>query len=94
LLAKAIPYDSQVVHSASIREWTYKDILRLPVAQRKEWRTACREELEALRRRDVFELVSLPKGRKVVKNRWVFHQKPDGRKKARLVAKGFSQIER
>ena len=34
-----------------------------------------------------------PKGRKVIKNRWVFDVKSDGRKHARLVAKGFSQIE-
>ncbi|PIL30269.1 hypothetical protein GSI_07447 [Ganoderma sinense ZZ0214-1] len=65
----------------------------LPNAERKEWFTACREELEALRRRDVYDLVDRPKGRKVVKNRWVFDVKTDGRKKARLVAKGFSQVE-
>ena len=91
LLAQAVPQDESTV--APIREWTYKDILRLPEAQQKEWKIACREELEALRRRKVFELVDLPKGRKLIKNRWVFDKKTDGRKKARLVAKGFSQIE-
>jgi len=30
---------------------------------------------------------------RVIKNRWVFDVKPDGRKRARLVAKGFSQVE-
>ncbi|TFY50378.1 hypothetical protein EVJ58_g11073, partial [Rhodofomes roseus] len=54
---------------------------------------ACREELEALRKRGVYELVDRPKGRRVTKNRWVFDVKTDGRKKARLVAKGYSQIE-
>jgi transposase InsO family protein len=93
LLAKAVPPDSDTLQTTPIREWTYKDILRLPEAQQKEWRTACHEELEALRKRNVFELVDLPKGRKLIKNRWVFDQKTDGRKKARLVAKGFSQIE-
>ena len=29
----------------------------------------------------------------MIKNRWVFDIKTDGRKKARLVAKGFSQVE-
>jgi hypothetical protein len=53
----------------------------------------CHEELDSLRRRKVFELVDPPKGRKVIKNRWVFDLKSDGRKKARLVAKGFSQVE-
>ncbi|PIL27392.1 hypothetical protein GSI_10540 [Ganoderma sinense ZZ0214-1] len=79
--------------TANVREWTYRDIASLPNAERKEWFTACREELEALRRRDVYDLVDRPKGRKVVKNRWVFDVKTDGRKKARLVAKGFSQVE-
>jgi hypothetical protein len=93
LLAKAVPLDSDTLQTTPIREWTYKDILCLPEAQKKEWRTAFHEELEALHKRNVFELVDLPKGRKLIKNRWVFDQKTDGRKKARLVAKGFSQIE-
>jgi len=37
--------------------------------------------------------VDLPKGRKVVKNHWVFNIKPDGCYWSRLVAKGFSQVE-
>ena len=41
----------------------------------------------------VFDLVSLPEGRKAIRNRWVFDIKPDGQKCACLVAKGFSQIE-
>ncbi|PIL36305.1 hypothetical protein GSI_01968 [Ganoderma sinense ZZ0214-1] len=83
LIAKAIPPDEGEKVPPPI----------LPNAERKEWFTACREELEALRRRDVYDLVDRPKGRKVVKNRWVFDVKTDGRKKARLVAKGFSQVE-
>ncbi|EIN04191.1 reverse transcriptase RNA-dependent DNA polymerase, partial [Punctularia strigosozonata HHB-11173 SS5] len=57
------------------------------------WRAACEDELTMLRKRRVFELVDRPSDRKVIKNRWVFDVKTDGRKKARLVAKGFSQIE-
>ena len=49
--------------------------------------------MEALRRRNIYELVQRPRGRKVIKNRWVFDVKTDGWKKARLVAKGFSQVE-
>lgn len=78
---------------SNVREWTFRDILRLPAAEQKEWKRACLEELEALKRRKVYELVDRPKGRKVIKNRWVFDVKSDGRKKARLVAKGFSQVE-
>jgi hypothetical protein len=59
----------------------------------KEWEDACLRELEALKQRKVFELVERPRGRKVIKNRWVFDVKGDGRKRARLVAKGFSQEE-
>jgi hypothetical protein len=71
----------------------FRDIWRLPADERNQWKRACEDELEALRQRDVFELVELPKGRKTIKNRWVFATKSDGRKKARLVAKGFSQVE-
>ena len=49
--------------------------------------------MEALRRCDVYELVQRPRGRKVIKNRWVFDVKTDSQKKAHLVAKGFSQVE-
>jgi Reverse transcriptase (RNA-dependent DNA polymerase) len=59
----------------------------------KEWKAACCEELESLRRCNVFELVDPSKDCKIIRNRWVFDLKSDGRKKARLVAKGFSQIE-
>ena len=38
-------------------------------------------------------MVVRPNGCRVIKNRWVFDVKPDGRKRARLVAKGFSQVE-
>ena len=94
LLMKAVPpVDENLPDTSNVREWTYRDIARLPPAEQKEWKAACREELEALRRRKVFELVDRPKGRKVIKNRWVFDVKSDGRKKARLVAKGFSQVE-
>ena len=93
LLSKALPPVDQDSPPTNVREWSLRDILRLPSKEQKEWKTACREELEALRRRNVFELVDRPKGRRVVKNRWVFDVKTDGRKKARLVAKGFSQIE-
>jgi hypothetical protein len=93
LLAKAVQPDESTTDVTPFREWTYRDILRLPEAQQREWKAACREELEALHRCNVFELVDLPKGRKLIKNQWVFDQKSDGCKKARLVAKGFSQVE-
>src|SRR6201996_1978584 len=96
LLAKAVsPTDeTEILPSPnSVREWQFRDILKFPKEIQEEWKAACHEELEALRRRNVFEVTDLPKGRKIIKNRWVFDIKSDGRKKARLVAKGFSQVE-
>src|SRR5216683_6141753 len=93
LLAKAVPPDSETPDTANVQEWTFRDIIKMPKDAQKEWKQVCREELDSLRRREVFELVDPPKGRKVIKNRWVFDLKSDGRKKARLVAKGFSQVE-
>ena len=46
-----------------------------------------------LKERKVFDLISLPEGKKAIRNRWVFDIKPDDQKCAHLVAKGFSQIE-
>jgi hypothetical protein len=77
----------------SPRDWTFRDLKRLPQSEQEEWRLACLEEIDALNKREVFELVDLPKGRKAIKGRWVFDVKSDGRKRARYVAKGFSQIE-
>jgi len=93
LLTKAVPHDPESPDTANIREWNFRDILKMPSESQKEWKQACREELESLRRRKVFELVDPPKNRKIIKNRWVFDLKTDLRKKARLVAKGFSQVE-
>ena len=86
LLGQAVPaHDELPTH--------FREIARMSSATQEEWKKACREELEILRQRDVFELVDLPPNKRIVRNRWVFAIKSDGRKKARLVAKGFSQIE-
>ena len=50
LLAHAVPPDSEPLSTSNIREWSFKDILRMPLAQQKEWKTACHEELDSLRR--------------------------------------------
>ena len=67
--------------------------MHFPEATRKEWKTAMLEELESLRKWNVFELTDLPTGRKSIGCRWIFDVKTDSRKKARLVAQGFSQVE-
>ena len=94
LVAQAIPEEDQPQPSVQrVREWTWRDLQKLPKAELERWKAAMREELEALRKRGTFEYVDRPKDRRVIKNRWVFDEKPDGRLKARLVAKGFTQVE-
>jgi len=48
LLAKAVPPHDELPNLSNIRDWTLRDILHLPAAQQKEWKTACREELDSL----------------------------------------------
>jgi len=72
---------------------TFKDVAKLPADSKKRWLESCLEELKFLKDRDVYEIVDLPKGRKTVKNHWVFNIKPDGCYRSHLVAKGFSQVE-
>ena len=54
-----------------------------------------KEELSSLKKNNTYELLELARGRKVLKNKWMFKLKMDGDKqvkyKARLVVKGFSQ---
>ena len=63
-----------------------------------DWDTTMNEEYRSLMENNTWDLVPLPKGRKLVIFKWVYKTKYalDGsveRQKARLVAKGFSQVE-
>ena len=62
---------------------------------KQSWLKAMHEEMNSLNKNKTYDLVELPKGKKVLKNKWVFKLKKDGDKlvkyKARLVVKGFSQ---
>ena len=89
LVSKAVP----VREEKEPKEWTYKDMIGLPAGQLEEWQAACQREIETLTKRHVFDMVVRPNGCRVIRNRWVFDVKPNGRKRARLVAKGFSQVE-
>ena len=56
------------------------------------------EELDSLKQNQAWEIVPIPKDRKLIGCRWVFRIKTDAqgyitRFKARLVAKGYSQIK-
>eukprot|EP00253_Pinus_taeda_P008546 PITA_08546 len=62
------------------------------------WEAAMNEEYHSLLANGTWDLVPLPKGRKLVRCKWVYRTKygPDrkvDKHKARLVAKGFSQVE-
>ncbi|KAM2860463.1 hypothetical protein COP2_025757 [Malus domestica] len=59
-----------------------------------KWMKAMESEMDSLLNNDTYELVELPKGRKALKNKWVFKLKKDDnmtRYEARLVIKGFGQ---
>ena len=57
-----------------------------------EWFAAIDSENKSLFKHGVFEVVeSVPAGKNLVKARYIFKRKSDGRYKARLVAKGYSQ---
>ena len=64
--------------------------------EKAKWFEAMEREMESLKHHDVWELVNLPPGKKIIGSKWVFKVKTnaDGsieRYKARLVAQGYSQ---
>jgi hypothetical protein len=66
--------------------------------QDPNWVNAMHEELNNFTHNQVWILEEHPKGARVIRTKWVFHNKQDDqgivvRNKARLVAKGFSQVE-
>ena len=65
-------------------------------SDKAHWTNAMEKEMESLQTNKVWDLVELPKDRKLVGSKWVFKTKrsADGiveRHKARLVAQGYSQ---
>ena len=62
---------------------------------KQSWMKAMHEEMNSLHKNNTYVLVELPKGKKELRNKWVFKLKKDGEKlvkyKARLVVKGFNQ---
>ncbi|KFK32108.1 hypothetical protein AALP_AA6G199700 [Arabis alpina] len=68
----------------------------LECEHKDKWLNAMGDEMESFDENDTFELVKLPKGKKVLLNKWVYKIKHEEnillpRYKARLVVKGFSQ---
>ena len=59
-----------------------------------EWLNAMKDEMKSMSINDVWDLVEIPKGAKIVGSKWVYKTKRDSkgdveRFKARLVVKGF-----
>jgi Reverse transcriptase (RNA-dependent DNA polymerase) len=64
-----------------------------------KWEIVIKAELDALKKAGTWGVVEQPRGRNIVKNKWVFRIKKDGagkveQYKACLVAKGFTQVHR
>ena len=64
----------------------------------QEWIDAMNEEKKSMKDNDVWDLVPLPEGVKLIGCKWIFKTKRDSRDdveryKARLVAKGYTQKE-
>jgi hypothetical protein len=68
-MMKAIPQEAHTAEHKPLCEWTFKDIEILPLDQQKEWKIACQNELDILKKHNVLEIVDLPRGRKVISNR-------------------------
>lgn len=63
----------------------------------EQWKAAMQEEMNSHAVNNTWTLVELPKGKQVIKCRWIFKTKRNEsgevyRYKARLVAKGYSQV--
>ncbi len=57
-----------VDHVDSPKEWSFCDIQKCTPTEQVLWMQACQEELDALKHRGVYELISLPPGHKAIKN--------------------------
>ena len=71
---------------------SYTEAIRGPDSAK--WQSSIKEENDSLRDRNVFKVMlksDLPKDAKVLKAKWVFKKKSDGRYKSRYTAKGCQQ---
>ena len=66
------------------------DVTRLPANIQKKWLESCLKKLKSLKDRNVYKVVDLSKGRKMIFNHWMFNIKSDGHYRSQLVAKEFS----
>ncbi|KAK1603597.1 hypothetical protein QYE76_016371 [Lolium multiflorum] len=90
----ALSCAEQVEHD--IEPATYTEAIAS--VDKEKWVGAMQEEMQSLEKNGTWDVVHLPKQKKVVRCKWIFKRKEGlspnepPRFKARLVAKGFSQI--
>ena len=75
---------------------SYEDVVNSP--QVSEWTKAIEDEMCSINKNQTWSLVQLPKGRRAIKNKWIFNLELNTdisimKYKARLVAKGLTQKE-
>lgn len=94
--SKAPEYYGEWVNAVSenIEPVTLREALSGPKS--REWTDAMTNEIGSLAENDVWDLVTLPEGRKAIGSKWIYKTKLDAdgnieRYKARLVAQGFNQ---
>ena len=62
----------------------------------RKWLSAMQDKMDSLHENHTYELTKLPKGKRALRNKWVYKLKPGDvgnppRYKARIVVKGFQQ---
>jgi hypothetical protein len=67
LCSRAFPLEIES-SNVNYREWTYRDILKLPQEEQTLWHKACHDELQILKDRKVYEIMDRPANRKIIKN--------------------------
>ena len=72
----------------------YHDILKMDKKEQEQWNNAMKEEMKSLHERKVWDLVDLPKGHQLIKEKWVYAIKSNGCKKAHFITKEFTQVFR
>lgn len=87
-------YDDYHVSLICEENPTYEQVIAS--SERKSWRKAMDNELEALKENNTWKIVSKPLNCRPIDCKWVFRQKSSNQEvvyKARLVARGFLQFE-
>jgi hypothetical protein len=90
-----VAYALAVVKDTTVQEpFTYSEVVTS--SESGQWVVAMNEEIKSLHKNQIWELVKLPKGAKIVGCKWIFKKEEgipsveDARFKACLVANGYS----